>query len=89
MSSTIDNPPPLLMTGLDVRLEARNKTHLTFASDLAPSHLQANLIILPSIYAPDFRLLGTRNPVPCPLLAESACPGSYSSLVSHIPGITG
>jgi len=43
--------------------------------------------VLPSHYAPDFRTLCKRNPVPCPLLAESLSPGEYARLKSHVPGI--
>jgi uncharacterized protein YcsI (UPF0317 family) len=76
-------------SGRDVRLAARSGTLTTPTTGLAAGHLQANLIILPSIYAEDFRLLCQRNPVPCPLLAESAAPGDYKNLKSHIPGISG
>lgn len=69
----------------DVRLACRTESLTTPTSGLVPGHLQANLLILPSRYAADFRLLCARNPVPCPLIAESATPGSYSRLKSHIP----
>ncbi|GAB7351837.1 hypothetical protein MBLNU459_g2397t1 [Dothideomycetes sp. NU459] len=75
--------------GADVRLAARENKYTGCTSGLAPSFLQANLIVLPSRYASDFRLLCTRNPVPCPLLAESASIGSYDSLKSYISGVTG
>ncbi|CAD0113994.1 unnamed protein product [Aureobasidium uvarum] len=77
-------------TGVAVRLAARKGT-LTgvTSSSLAPSFLQANLIVLPSRYAADFRLLCARNPVPCPLLAESSQIGSHDSLKSHLAGLTG
>ncbi|KAI4723449.1 hypothetical protein E4T48_00094 [Aureobasidium sp. EXF-10727] len=77
-------------TGVAVRLASRKGT-LTgvTSSSLAPSFLQANLIVLPSRYAADFRLLCARNPVPCPLLAESSHIGSYDSLQSHLAGLTG
>lgn len=74
-----------LSTGLSVRLAARSKALTTQTSGLAPSYLQANLLVLPSRYAPDFRLLCARNPVPCPLLAESTSPGAFSELTSHLP----
>ncbi|OAT03730.1 hypothetical protein BDBG_16104 [Blastomyces gilchristii SLH14081] len=57
-----------------VRLKAR-KNVVTF------------LICLPSRYAEDFRLLCQRNPVPCPLLAESKSVGKYSDLKSRMPKI--
>lgn len=76
-------------TGVAVRLAARDGTLTGVTSGLAPSYLQANLIVLPSRYATDFRLLCARNPVPCPLLAESAQIGSYDSLKSYIDGLEG
>jgi uncharacterized protein YcsI (UPF0317 family) len=76
-------------SGLDIRLAARSGRFTTPTTGLAAGHLQANLIILPSMYADDFRLLCQRNPVPCPLLAESAAPGNFRNLKSHIPGILG
>ncbi|KAI4599223.1 hypothetical protein KJ359_002182 [Pestalotiopsis sp. 9143b] len=75
-----------ITTGKEARLACRSKALTTVTSGLAPGFLQANLIILPSRYAADFRLLCARNPVPCPLIAESAAPGSYDSLKSYIPG---
>lgn len=57
-------------TAADVRQAARNGLKGSTAG-LAPGHVQANLIILPQRYATDFRNLCLRNPVACPLLAES------------------
>lgn len=71
-------------TGLSTRLAARNKSLTNQTAGLAPSYLQANLIVLPSRYANDFRLLCARNPVPCPLLAESATPGQATCLKSYL-----
>ncbi|KAK0643169.1 DUF1445 domain-containing protein [Cercophora newfieldiana] len=76
--------PTLLQTGLATRLASRTQTLTSQTSGLAPSHLQANLIVLPQRYASDFRLLCQRNPVPCPLLAESSTPGSFTTLTSHL-----
>ncbi len=73
-----------LKTGLDVRHASRSGTLTVPTAGAAPSYLQANLIVLPQRYASDFRLLCARNPVPCPLLAESATPGSFDSLLSHV-----
>ncbi|ETS77505.1 hypothetical protein PFICI_11379 [Pestalotiopsis fici W106-1] len=75
-----------ISTGNEARLACRNKSLTTVTSGLAPGYLQANLIILPSRYASDFRLLCARNPVPCPLIAESSAPGAYDQLRSYIPG---
>ncbi|OIW26937.1 hypothetical protein CONLIGDRAFT_635160 [Coniochaeta ligniaria NRRL 30616] len=81
--------PESLPTGLAVRLASRTGALTTVTSGLAPTHLQANLIVLPSRYASDFRLLCARNPVPCPLLAESSAPGSFSTLTTHLLSSTG
>ncbi|KAG9625298.1 hypothetical protein KCU98_g16802, partial [Aureobasidium melanogenum] len=78
-----------LSTGVAVRLAARDGSLTGVTSGLAPSFLQANLIVLPSRYAADFRLLCARNPVPCPLLAESSHIGSYSGLKSYVAGLKG
>lgn len=77
-----------LKTGLEARLAARTGDYTKPTSGLAPSHLQANLIVLPSRYASDFRDLCARNPVPCPLLAESHCQGDFANLKSHLATIS-
>ena len=77
-----------LKTGRDVRLFARNH-ECPPTSGLAPTYLQANLIVLPSRYASDFRILCSRNPVPCPLIAESATTGVWDAVKSHIPSLDG
>ncbi|KAI8627436.1 DUF1445-domain-containing protein [Xylariaceae sp. FL1651] len=77
-----------LETGKDVRLYARSRP-CPNTSGLAPTYLQANLIILPSKYASDFRLLCVRNPVPCPLVAESTDLGRWDAVRSHLPGLDG
>lgn len=76
-----------LSTGLDVRGACRNG-YTKVSSGIAPSYLQANLIVLPSRYAADFRNLCARNPVPCPLIGESKLPGSYSDFKSYIQGVS-
>ena len=75
-----------LKTGRDVRLFARNH-ECPPTSGLAPTYLQANLIALPSRYASDFRILCARNPVPCPLIAESAGPGVWDAVTSHLGSV--
>lgn len=74
-------------TGLEARYAARIDRYTSTTSGLAPSHLQANLIVIPSRYASDFRDLCARNPVPCPPLAESMSPGDFRRLKSHIRSI--
>jgi uncharacterized protein YcsI (UPF0317 family) len=76
-------------TGVDVRLACRSGTHTASTSGLAPTYLQANLLILPSRYAKDFRTLCARNPVPCPLIAESKSVGSWSEAKSWIESLDG
>lgn len=51
----------------EARLLSR-KNLITNTSGLAPTYLQANLLILPSKYASHFHDLCLRNPVPCPIL---------------------
>ncbi|KAF2089511.1 DUF1445-domain-containing protein [Saccharata proteae CBS 121410] len=79
-------PATTSTTAHETRLAARVNTVLS-TSGLAPSYIQANLIVLPSRFADPFRLLCHRNPVPCPLLASSAHPGDFSTLKSHLPNI--
>ncbi|KAI0550230.1 DUF1445-domain-containing protein [Xylaria curta] len=88
ITSTTVLTPHVLQTGRDVRLYARSHP-CPNTSGLAPTYLQANLVILPSKYASDFRLLCTRNPVPCPLVAESSAPGRWDSIRSYLPGLDG
>lgn len=77
------------ITGRDVRLAARTNALTIPTSGLAPTYLQANLLILPSRHAADFRLLCARNPVPCPLLAESASVGRWDAVASRVAGLSG
>jgi uncharacterized protein YcsI (UPF0317 family) len=71
--------------GYSTRLLARQNL-ITNTSGLAPGCLQANLLILPSRYAPDFHSLCLRNPVPCPLLG--IIPQGNPHTVSPAPCIT-
>lgn len=90
-NSTRTHQPPSSagpwQTGQDVRLAAGEDTLTGPTAGLAPGHLQANLIVLPSKYAQDFRHLCARNPVACPLIAESISPDSFSHLKSYLPSI--
>ncbi|KAL4963832.1 DUF1445 domain protein [Aspergillus stella-maris] len=74
-----------LQTAHDVRLASRKGQHTAPTAGLAPGYIQANLIVLPSRYAADFRALCQRNPVPCPLVAESAEPAT--TLLSKDKGV--
>jgi uncharacterized protein YcsI (UPF0317 family) len=62
-------------SGLDVRLACRSGIFTGDTAGLCPSHVQANLIVLPAKYADDFRGLCRRNPTSCPLLGENRAPG--------------
>lgn len=73
-----------LNNGYAVRLAARSQILTGVTSGFAPSYLQANLLVLPQRYASHFRLLCARNPVPCPLLAESSVPGSFDVLKTYL-----
>lgn len=54
-----------------IRRRIRTGTYSGHTSGLAPRHVQANVVILPSELASDFLLFCQRNPKPCPLLAVS------------------
>ncbi|KAF5554595.1 DUF1445 domain-containing protein [Fusarium mexicanum] len=75
------------MTGAEARLAARSGNLTKSTSGVAFGYIQANLIILPSRYANDFRSLCARNPVPCPLIAESRTPGDFTNLKSYLPRV--
>lgn len=66
----------------DVRERIRNAEHTGPTGNLAPGHVQANLVILPEEYALDFLKFCIRNPKPCPVL-EVTDPGSpFPSLLA-------
>lgn len=77
-----------LRDGSAARMAARNGEWGQSTSGVADTYLQANLVVLPSRYANDFRGLCARNPVPCPLIAESANLGDFSNLKSYLPRIS-
>lgn len=77
-----------IVTGLDVRLAARDGKQTGPTSGLAPGFLQANMLVLPVEYADDFRRLCARNPVPCPLIAESSDIGSFDNVAGCTPRLT-
>lgn len=60
-----------MSTGLQVRLLCRRGSLTSPTAVLAPGHIQANLIVLPSAYASDFISLCARNSVPCPILGST------------------
>ncbi|GAA5855403.1 hypothetical protein JCM9279_006470 [Rhodotorula babjevae] len=67
---------PRRLTPLDVRLACRSgQWDAASTAGVCAGFVQANLVVLPSKYAADFRALCARNPVPCPLLGETVAPG--------------
>lgn len=63
---------PTSLTPRSVRQACRDGTwNYPSTAGICEGYVQANLVILPSKYADDFRNLCARNPVPCPLLGET------------------
>ncbi|QKX62127.1 uncharacterized protein TRUGW13939_09283 [Talaromyces rugulosus] len=83
---SLSTPP--LVTGHDVRLAARRNDCIVPTAGLAQGYLQANMIVLPSRYAADFRSLCARNPVPCPLIGESLSIGQYDAVKSSLSSLS-
>lgn len=81
--------PEKTESGQSFRRDARAGRFTGQTAGAAPTYVQANLIVLPSQYASDFRLLCQRNPVPCPLLAESRNSGSFHQLKSWMTNLSG
>ncbi|KAF2164319.1 hypothetical protein M409DRAFT_25198 [Zasmidium cellare ATCC 36951] len=75
-----------IKTGTSARLAARSNTlpPIINLSQIAPGHIHAHILILPSPYTADFRLLCARNPVALPLLAESTKPGIFDAVKSRV-----
>ena len=70
--------PDASLTPAQVRKLCRSNTLPTpNTSGYCPGYAQANILILPSVLADDFRAFCRRNPVPCPLLGETK-PGDPS-----------
>jgi uncharacterized protein YcsI (UPF0317 family) len=91
ISTTIPTSPLAasdLRDGHAARLAARKGQWSQSTSGVADTYLQANILVLPSRYADDFRNLCARNSVPCPLIAESAGPGDFSNLKSYLPRVS-
>jgi uncharacterized protein YcsI (UPF0317 family) len=60
------------LTAGEVRAAIRDGTIDGPTERLAPEHVQANLVVVPSAYADELGDLCARNPVPCPLLERLA-----------------
>ncbi|RXK41974.1 hypothetical protein M231_00695 [Tremella mesenterica] len=79
-TATLKNPKAHL-TGAEVRKLARANL-IGDTGGLGHGYVQCNLLIVPARYADDFRRFCQRNPVSCPLVAETA-PGD-PTVPSHI-----
>lgn len=55
----------------DLRAEIRAGRYRGHTAGLGAGHLQANLVILPGVFALDFMRFCQRNPKPCPLVGVS------------------
>jgi uncharacterized protein YcsI (UPF0317 family) len=64
----------------DMRLRFRSREFNAQTSNMAPGHIQTNLLVLPSAAAKDFHDLCARNLVSCPLPATSSRPGNPYSI---------
>jgi uncharacterized protein YcsI (UPF0317 family) len=64
------------MTAAEARAAVRAGTIAGPTERLAPDHVQANLIVVPSAYADELADLCARNPVPCPVV-ERLEPGAF------------
>lgn len=73
---------PIMAQARDMRLRFRNGKFNAQTSNMAPGHIQASLLVLPSAAAKDFHDLCARNPVPYPLLETSSRPGDPYSFDS-------
>lgn len=69
------------LTGIAARYAIRSGVWKDPTAGLAPGYVQANLVILPQVYAFDFLRFCIRNPKPCPVLdvtsQGSPYPGSH------------
>lgn len=68
----------MLQSGKDVRLACRQGKYERLTGGMAPGHVQANLVILPSSWAYDFLLFAQRNPKPCPVLEVGSAGSPYT-----------
>ncbi|GEQ69686.1 hypothetical protein JCM33374_g3360 [Metschnikowia sp. JCM 33374] len=66
------------MTPAEFRRKCKEEVHKDQTSGHCLGYAQANLVILPSKVAGDFQLLCERNPIPCPLLAQTATGNQFS-----------
>ena len=78
---------PIFTRPADLRLAARNGSFSSPTPGQCAGYVQVNLLILPKQYADHFRELCRRNPVPCPLIAESTAPGDVTFPAGVADGI--
>jgi len=75
-------PSSLASTGADVRRLARSGELTGVTAGLAPSYVQANLVIAPRELAFDFLLFCQRNPKPCPIVDVTELGSAEPALVA-------
>ncbi len=68
-----------LATGTAARQAIRSGEWQRPTAALAPGYVQANLVILPQVYASDFASFCNQNPKPCPVLDVTATGCPYPS----------
>ncbi|WP_373236553.1 putative hydro-lyase [Cohaesibacter celericrescens] len=67
----------------NLRQIIRDGQYDAHTAGLAKGYLQANIVILPRIYALDFMRFCQRNPKPCPLVAVSDTGDPYLTTAGH------
>lgn len=72
-------------TGTAARQAIRSRKWQGPTTGLAPGYVQANLVVLPQVYASDFGEFCRLNPKPCPVLDVTA-PGSPSPSLDWAQG---
>ncbi len=72
------------LTPRELRQRARAGTWIGPTSGCCDGFVQANLVVVPAAYAPDFLTFCLRNPQPCPVI-EALAPGEFEP-VRSAPG---
>lgn len=68
----------IYQTGAELRAACRSGSFSAHTTGHAPGCVQANMVILPSAHAEDFRQFCANNAAPCPLL-EATSPGIFEA----------
>jgi uncharacterized protein YcsI (UPF0317 family) len=67
----VPNNMPNNLSPVQLRRLIRNNEHIGATSGFCKGYVQCNMVILPEVFAEDFRLFCRANPKPCPLIAVS------------------